>query len=121
MTHFAEIDPVTKIVKRVIVIEQSEIDTGRWGNPDNWIQTSYNTKSKIHSQNKTPLRKNYAGIGFTYDSDLDAFIPPNNYPSWTLDNDKGVYKAPIPRPNVSSTGMAIWNEDSGEWDVYDLT
>ena len=82
MAHFAEV--INGIVKRVIVAEQDFIDSGAVGNPSNWKQTSYNTHGGIHKLGGTPLRKNYAGINYTYDEQRDAFIPPKPYPSWNL-------------------------------------
>jgi hypothetical protein len=113
MNHFAEIDPVTKIVKRVIVAEQDFINSGNLGNPNNWIQTSYNTLEGKHLQGKTPLRKNYAGIGFYYDENLDAFIPPKPFNSWLLNKEKCVYEPPIPKPE---DGLYVWNESIKNWD-----
>lgn len=76
MAHFAQIDE-NNIVVQVLVIEQDVIDTGLFGDPKSWIQTSYNTHAGIHSYDQTKaLRKNYAGIGYTYDPVRDAFIPP---------------------------------------------
>ena len=82
MSHFAHINPETSEVDQVIVAEQDFIDSGAVGNPAEWVQTSYNTHGGIHygsdglPDGGVPLRKNYAGIGCTYDRDRDAFIPP---------------------------------------------
>jgi hypothetical protein len=75
MSHFAQIDSNNTVIQ-VLVIEQDVIDTGIFGPKESWIQTSYNTKSGIHTLGGIPLRKNYAAIGYTYDPVLDAFIPP---------------------------------------------
>lgn len=75
MSHFAQID-TNNVVVQVIVAEQEFIDSGLVGAPNTWIQTSYNTVAGKHKLGGTPLRKNYAGIGFTYDSTRDAFIAP---------------------------------------------
>lgn len=77
MAHFAEINK-EGVVIRVIVAEQDFIDSGLVGNPDNWIQTSYNTVEGKHKLGGTPLRKNYAGVGYQYDRERDAFIPPKS-------------------------------------------
>lgn len=74
MSHFAEV--IDGTVQRVIVAEQDFIDSGAVGDPKNWIQTSYNTLEGVHKTGGSPLRKNFAGIGFTYDPVRDAFIPP---------------------------------------------
>ena len=76
MAHFAQIDE-NNIVVQVLVIEQDVIDTGLFGDPKSWIQTSYNTHAGTHLYDQSKaLRKNYAGIGYTYDPARDAFIPP---------------------------------------------
>ncbi len=75
MAHFAQIDE-NNIVINVLVIEQDMVDTGLFGEPSKWIQTSYNTYGGVHALGGTPFRKNYAGIGYTYDVSRDAFIPP---------------------------------------------
>lgn len=93
MTNFAEVDS-DGIVLRVIVAEQDFIDLEILGPKENWIQTSYNTHEGIHSQGKTPLRKNYAGIGYKYHLDIDAFVPPKPFASWKLNNEKGIYESP---------------------------
>ena len=98
MSHFAQIDE-NNIVTQVIVIEQDVVDTGLFGDPNSWIQTCYNTHAGVHSQGGSPLRKNYAGIGYTYDSTRDAFIPPKPFNSWTLNEETCLYEAPIPMPN----------------------
>lgn len=113
MTHFARVQ--NGIVTEVIVIEQDMIDTGLWGPPEEWVQTSYNTCAGVHTQGKTPLRKNFAGIGYSYDRDLDAFIPPKLFDSWTLDEDTCQWKAPVECPQDGS--VYIWNEENQQWDL----
>ncbi len=112
MTYFTEIDS-NGVVIRVIVAEQDFIDSGKVGNPNNWIQTSYNTHQGIHSERRTPLRKNYAGIGYKYDSVRDAFIPPKPYPSFVLNETKGIYEPPTPQPKDGK--MYRWNENTLSW------
>jgi len=113
MTHFAEIDNETKKVLRVIVAEQDFINSGALGNPNNWIQTSYNTIEGIHILGGIPLRKNFAGIGFEYNENLDAFIPPKPFESFVLNVEKGIYEAPIPRPIDGKD--YTWNEETESW------
>jgi hypothetical protein len=85
MAHFAQIDE-NNIVVRVLVIEQDVIDTGMFGDPKSWIRTSYNTSGGIHSYDQSKaLRKNFAGIGYTYDPVRDAFIPPKPSGDFILD------------------------------------
>ena len=112
MTHFAEIDS-NGIVLRVIVAEQDFIDSEALGPKENWVQTSYNTRYGKHRLGGTPLRKNYAGIGFKYDKSRDAFIPPKSYPSWILNEEKAIYESPIPIPNDGKP--YDWNEPTQKW------
>lgn len=111
MSHFAFIN-AQGIVEQVIVAEQDVINTGLFGNPSSWVQTSYNTHGGQHPENR-PLRKNYAGIGFTYDPVRDAFIPPKPFNSWILDEDTCLWKAPIEKPQ---DGLRYtWNEQNQQW------
>jgi len=119
MSHFAEIDG-DGIVQRVIVIEQDMIDSGNWGDPNNWIQTSYNTKGGVHyAPNSTEpdggvaLRKNYAGVGYKYDAERDAFIPPKQYPSWTLVEASCLWEAPVAYPDDGN--KYNWDEENTQW------
>ena len=93
MAHFAKIND-QNIVEQVIVAEQDVIDSGLFGSPSSWVQTSYNTYGGVHANGGVPLRKNYAGIGFTYDSVRDAFIPPKPYNSWILDENTCLWNPP---------------------------
>jgi hypothetical protein len=123
MSHFAEINS-EKIVQRVLVVEQEFIDTGKLGDPENWIQTSYNTRAGVHyaPNSNTPdggvaLRKNYAGVGYTYDTTRDAFIPPKPYPSWTLDEDTCQWEPPVAYPDDGK--KYLWDEDITNWKEVD--
>ena len=78
-----------------------------------WKQTSYNTQAGQHTLGGTPFRKNYAGIGYTYDETLDAFIPPKLFASWLLDTDKAQWKAPVDYP--TDEGRFTWNEETLAW------
>jgi hypothetical protein len=113
MTHFARVQD--GIVTEVIVIEQDMINTGLWGPPEEWIQTSYNTHAGTHRHGGTPLRKNYAGIGHTYDKDLDAFIPPKLFDSWILDETTCHWKAPVECPQDGN--RYLWNEENQQWEL----
>ena len=84
MSHFAEISGSNNIVTRVIVAEQDFIDSGAVGTGSNWIQTSYNTYGGVHKLGGTQLRKNYAGIGYTYNTGSDAFYSPQPEPSGSI-------------------------------------
>ena len=80
-----------------------------------WKQTSYNTHGGVHSSGGTPFRKNFAGKGFTYDEDRDAFIPPKLYNSWTLNETTCIWEAPIPYPDDNN--RYAWNEETQQWDL----
>jgi len=80
---------------------------------DVWKQTSYNTHGGVHLLGGTPLRKNHAGIGFTYDEDKDAFIPPQPYNSWTLNEDTYQWEAPSAYPDDGK--KYNWNEETTSW------
>lgn len=108
MSHFAELDG-NNIVLRVIVAEQDFIDK----QPGRFVQTSYNTRGGVHTQGGTPLRKNYAGVGYSYSPTLDAFMPPKPYPSWWLDEKTCLWNPPVPRPLV---GRWQWNESLVSWE-----
>lgn len=100
MAHFAKVE--NGIVTEVIVAEEEFINSGAVGDPSMWIQTSYNGN----------IRKRFAGIGYTYNEELDAFITPKPpYESWILDADICAWKAPVDAP----LGNYIWNEDQGAW------
>ena len=116
MSHFAKVE--NGIVTQVIVIEQDVVDTGLFGDPTLWVQTSYNTSGGVHSQGKTPLRKNYAGVGYTYDATRDAFIPPSPYPSWLLDETTCLWNAPTPMPTDGK--LYQWVEADLNWQEITL-
>jgi hypothetical protein len=119
MAHFAEIDS-NGVVQRVLVVADEQEDRGQeflandLGLGGTWVKTSYNTSGGVHSLGGTPFRKNYAGIGFTYDSAKDAFIPPKPYESWKLNNDTCLWDAPKPYPTDGA--MYSWNEETTNWE-----
>jgi len=106
MSHFAEIDN-NNIVQRVIVAEQDFINSGAVGDSFRWVQTSYNNN----------FRKNYAGKGYTYDKTRDAFIAPQPFPSWLLDEDTCRWDAPTPMPDDGK--MYNWDEDTTSWVIVE--
>lgn len=112
MAHFAQIDENNTVIQ-VIVVEQDVINTGMFGDPVTWIQTSYNTHGGEHSQGGAPLRKNYAGIGYTYDSVRDAFVSPKPFASWVLDEDTCLWSAPVALPDTEN--RYTWNEETTSW------
>ena len=111
MSHFAKVE--NGVVTQVIVIEQDVLNLGHWGDPASWVQTSYNTAGGVHKLGGTPLRKNYAGIGFTYDAVRDAFIPPKPFASWVLNEDTCLWDAPTPMPTDGK--MYTWDEPTTAW------
>jgi hypothetical protein len=110
MSHFAKVENGT--VTQVIVAEQDVIDSGLFGT--GWVQTSYNTQAGVHLLGGTPLRKNYAGIGYTYDEERDAFYAPQPYPSWTLNETSCTWEAPVAMPVVEGK-MYVWDEPTVDW------
>ena len=101
------------MVTEVIVAEADFFDTFTDSSPGNWLQTSYNTYGGVHSNGDTPLRKNFAGVGFTYDPVKDAFIEPQPYPSWTLDGSTCLWSAPVTYPDDGKNYE--WDEDTTNW------
>ncbi len=85
--------------------------------PGQWIQTSYNTYGGVHANGETPLRKNYAGIGMTYDATRDAFYAPQPYPSWVLDEDSCIWEAPTAMPDDGQS--YTWDEATTSWVVVE--
>lgn len=112
MAHFAQIDE-NNIVTKVLVIDQETVNTGLFGDPSTFIQTSYNTYGGEHKLGGTPLRKNYAGIGYTYDKQRDAFYAPQPFPSWTLNEESCLWEPPTPMPNDGKSYN--WNEETLSW------
>jgi hypothetical protein len=110
MAHFAKVE--NGIVTQVIVIDQETLNTGNWGDPSSWVQTSYNTHGGQHPEGR-PLRKNYAGIGYTYDTGRDAFIPPKPFASWVLNETTCQWDAPVAMPTDNK--MYTWNEATTSW------
>jgi hypothetical protein len=110
MAHFAKVQD-GKVVQ-VIVAEPDFFETFVDTSPGEWVQTSYNTHGGQHPEGR-PLRKNYAGIGFTYDRDRDAFIPPQPFESWLLNEETCMWDAPIPYPDDG--GVYEWNEETLAW------
>jgi len=115
MAHFAKVN--NNIVEQVIVAEPEFFDTFVDTSPGRWIQTSYNTIGGVHILGGTPLRKNFAGIGYTYDAQRDAFISPKPYNSWTLNETSCLWEPPTPYPNDDN--RYTWNESTTSWDVVE--
>ena len=118
MAHFAKV--VDGTVTQVIVAEPEFFETFVDSSPGQWIQTSYNTRGGVHynpetnePDDGTPLRYNYAGIGFHYDATADAFYAPQPFASWTLNTDTYLWEAPVAYPDDG--GMYQWDEDTTNW------
>ena len=123
MAHYAFIDDTNTVVEVIVGRDEDEVVDGI----SDWeayyttkrdglraIRTSYNTVGGKHLYDGNPFRGNYAGIGYSYNEDLDAFIPPKPYDSWVLNESTFIYEAPIPYP---SDGLDyVWNEELGSWD-----
>ena len=122
MAHFAQLDENNVVIQVIVVSNESAPDekTGQEflasiGFAGTWIQTSYNTQGGIHNLGGTPLRWNYAGIGYSYDPIRDAFIAPKPFPSYVFDEEKLTWKNPIPKPEGTETTGWKWNEDTISW------
>ena len=118
MSHWAEINE-NNIVTRVLVGNNDDIngDEGYKWLIDNlggvWKKTSYNTKAGQHKEGGTPFRKNYAGVGFTYDESRDAFIPPKPFESWILDEETCQWNSPVRLPDEEN--LYFWDEAELKW------
>ena len=118
MSHWAEINE-NNIVTRVLVGNNDDIngDEGYKWLIDNlggvWKETSYNTKAGQHKEGGTPFRKNYAGVGFTYDESRDAFIPPKPFDSWILDEETCQWNSPVRLPDEEN--LYFWDEAELKW------
>ena len=110
MAHFAKVTD-GKVIQ-VIVAEKEFFDTFVDSSPGTWIQTSYNTHGNQHPEGR-PLRGNYAGIGYTYDSVNDVFYAPQPYPSWILNNNTWLWESPVPYPTDGK--RYIWDETITNW------
>jgi hypothetical protein len=120
MASYAHIQ--NNIVDAVIVIEPDVLagaggwfcpECQRFANENEWLQTSYNTEGGVHKLGGTPLRKNFAGKGYQYDSVRDAFIPPKPFDSWSLDEDRCQWKAPKDKPDDGK--LKKWDENGQDW------
>ena len=115
MSHYALLDE-NNIVIQVVVASQADDgkeEEFRQRSGENYRQTSYNTQGGVHLLGGTPLRKNYAGIGYTFDEEQDAFIPPKPYPSWVLDEDSCLWEAPVAYPTDGKQYQ--WDEEMVSW------
>jgi|TARA_R100000479_G_scaffold7946_1_gene3369 hypothetical protein len=125
MAHFAKLGVGNKILQ-VIKVSDNDAPTEQagveflhklYGTNDVWKQTSYNTYGGEHKLGGTPLRKNFASIGYKYDQYKDAFIPPQPYGSWTLNETSCLWEAPVEYPTDGQNYE--WNEDNQTWDLLE--
>ena len=117
MAHFAEIDESNIVTRVIVVADENEADGENWCNGflgGTWKQTSYNTLGGIHLLGGTPFRKNYAGVGDTYDASRDAFIEPHEFASWTLNETTCMWNPPVAMPVDDK--LYEWNETETRWD-----
>lgn len=127
MAHYAFLDENNIVIEVITGKDEGEdgIDWEQWYGDfrgRRCLRTSYNTSGNIHLSGGTPFRKNYAGIGYTYDEGNDAFIPPKPFPSWIFNETTYLWNAPVPKPEDSgqldSEGNPIvyrWNEETQQW------
>ena len=117
MAHFAEIDENNIVTRVIVVADENEADGENWCNGflgGTWKKTSYNTLGNVHALGGTPFRKNYAGVGDTYDASRDAFIEPHEFASWTLNETTCMWNPPVAMPVDDK--LYEWNETETRWD-----
>jgi len=130
MAHFAKLGK-GNIIENVVVVHNNDASTEQAGvdflnnlykTRDVWKQTSYNTLAGKHKLGGTPFRKNFAGVGYTYDQTRDAFIPPKTFKSWVLNEETCRWEAPTPEPEltqeqIDNDDYYRWNEENLIWDL----
>jgi len=130
MAHFAKLGK-GNIIENVVVVHNNDASTEQAGvdflnnlykTRDVWKQTSYNTLAGKHKLGGTPFRKNFAGVGYTYDQTRDAFIPPKTFKSWVLNEETCRWEAPTPEPEltqeqIDNDDYYRWNEENLTWDL----
>jgi hypothetical protein len=125
MAHFAQLNS-KNIVERVLTVNDNDAPTesegiiflqSLYGSNEDWKQTSYNTYGGEHKLGGTPLRKNFAGVGYTYDRDRDAFYESKPFPSWILNEDTCLWECPVAYPDDGN--MYNWNEETQAWDLQE--
>jgi hypothetical protein len=123
MAHFAKlgtgniVETISSVSNDIATTEQAGVDflNNLYNTRDVWKQTSYNTQGGVHMLGGTPFRKNYASKGYFYDQEKDAFIPPQPYPSWTLNESTCRWDSPVAYPNDEN--FYRWNETTKQWDL----
>lgn len=120
MSHWARLDDNNLVIDIAVGDDDLPDEGFQWLTENlggHWVQTSYNTRAGEHILGGSPFRGNYAGVGFTYDEDLDVFIPPQPHPSWVLDTETYQWRAPVDKPSDDARWM--WDELSGDWVPFD--
>ena len=125
MAHFARLNDQNKVTQVVVVNNDVATDEAAgvaflkniYGQNTIWKQTSYNTQRGVHLLGGTPFRKNFAGVGYTYDEVRDAFIAPKPFNSWTLNETTCQWEAPVALPDTENSYS--WNEETQQWDLND--
>ena len=123
MASFAKIgsgnivEQVVAVSNEVATTEQAGVEflQNLYNDTATWKQTSYNTYGGVHSLDGTPFRKNFAGVGYTYDETKNAFIAPKPYASWVLNDDTCLWESPVAYPDDDK--VYTWNEDTTSWDA----
>lgn len=119
MAHYAVLNENNIVTQVFVGKDENELDNN--GNAVDWEKyygakrTSYNTLGNVHNNNGTPFRKNYAGIGYKYDEEWDAFIPPKPYSTWKLNYETFLWEPPVPMPELISGFDWRWSEDNQQW------
>lgn len=128
MAYFAEIDEANLVVRVLALADSDTVDASGAESEavgaeylssalgGRWRQTSYNTSGGVHALGGEPLRKNFAGIGYIFDPERDAFIPPSPFASWKLDDSTCTWLAPVPLPtDAGPDNKYYWNDEQGKW------
>ena len=120
MAHYAYLDENNIVTQVIVGRDEDDLVPGvtDWEEYYGAKRCSFNTYGGEHRYGGTPFRKNYPGIGFSYDEDRDAFIPPQPFPSWTLNEDTCLWEAPVPYPEDGK--MYQWSEEAGNWEEVPL-
>ena len=119
MAHYAFLDSNYIVTEVIVGKDENNFDWERhYGDIKGQLckRTSYNTVAGVHIHGGEPYRKNFAGVGYTYDPERDAFIPPKPFPSWSLDEESCTWQAPVPVPTPVDSEIYFWNEATKKWD-----
>jgi hypothetical protein len=116
MAHYAFLDKNNVVVEVIVGIDETELIEGQ--NPETWYG-KFRKKTCVRTSYNASIRKNYAGIGFTYDAERDAFIPPKPFESWVLNEDTCNWESPEPYPTDGFT--YFWNEEELDWELADFS